>query len=59
LVKWAKKAFRGEYSMITTGHPVIIVVIMPVDVIKKAATSPDVRKGTEKEKVCAANTIGR
>jgi hypothetical protein len=45
--------------MITTGHPVIIVVIMPVDVIKKAATSPEVRKGKEKETVRAANTIGR
>jgi hypothetical protein len=34
--------------MITTGHPVIIVVIMPVDVIKKAAASPDMREGSEK-----------
>jgi len=34
--------------MITTGHPVIIVVIMPVDVIKKAAASPVMREGPEK-----------
>jgi hypothetical protein len=37
--------------MITTGHPVIIVVVIPVDVIKKAASLPVVRKGTKKEKV--------
>jgi hypothetical protein len=34
--------------MITTDHPVIIVVIMPVDVIKKAAASPVMREESEK-----------
>lgn len=45
--------------MITTGHPVIIVVIMPVVVIKKAASLPVARKGSEKPYDCAASTISR